>query len=299
MRYRHRFIFAALCSCGINLFVLMLPWPHAAVVDGARRPPLVFDFLPAAEPEPARETVPQVVETRTTEQTPGPDTPLISDRDSAAADEETYDGEDPAPRLEEQDGLYELPAPPAPPEPVVPPPATGRETPEPPPVADKDDLLAMAQPEMAAPPAPQAIRESAPPPEPSAPSPPAPLSPSRGRGSLEGMAVEEGIASFAALRDDVAAYVLEIKPLVQREWLALLLTRYSGTSPTQAVVRLAIAPDGAIAGVEQAETPRDRIYAALCQEAIRRAGPFKPFPFRIPREYRGQNLVIRWTFRFL
>lgn len=318
MHYRQRILLAALCSCGINLAVLMLPWPRAAMVDGAHRSPLVFHFVPAAEPETAPRTVPLVVETRPTEQPPPPDTPLLSDRDSAAADRERYDGEDFAPRFEEQDTHYELPSPSVLPEAVAAPPVTPtepaeaesrpvparapeREAPEAAREEDRGDLLALAAPSAPGQPAPRLDRAPVQAPEPrtAVQPPPAPSLPSRGRGNIEGMAVEEGIASFAALRDEVAAYVLEIKPLVQREWLALLLTRYSGTSPTEAVVRLAIAPDGAIAGLEFAEAPRDRIYAALCQEAIRRAGPFKPFPFRIPREYRDEHLVIRWTFRFL
>jgi len=79
----------------------------------------------------------------------------------------------------------------------------------------------------------------------------------------------------------------------------MLLTRYSGTSPTEVVIDCAIAPDGTLARVEIVGEPKDRVYAALCKDAVEKAGPFKPFPFTVPDMYRNRNLEIRWTFSFL
>ena len=162
-----------------------------------------------------------------------------------------------------------------------------------------------------APPAPEAEEQaplrrsaSATPPSSKPAPPPAPRAappqlPESGRSSVAGVTLEGGYASFAALEDEVAAYVLYLKPLIRQEWLTLLLTRYSGVSPTDAIVRVGITPQGGIAVLEIVGAPRDRIFAALCKEAIRKAGPFKPFPFRVPPEFREENLLIRWNFRYL
>jgi hypothetical protein len=162
-----------------------------------------------------------------------------------------------------------------------------------------------------APPAPDAAEEAplsrhAPsvPPSDRAARPPAPLPaepqvPEAGRSDLAGVTIEGGYASFSALRDEVAAYILYLKPLIRQEWLTLLLTRYSGVSPTEAMVRVGITPSGEIALLEIVGAPSDRIFATLCKESIRKAGPFRPFPFKVPPEFQDENLLIRWNFRFL
>ena len=130
---------------------------------------------------------------------------------------------------------------------------------------------------------------------------PVPENPQSGnsRGRLDNAVRNEGFTNFDAIQDQLAPYLREIRRRVERRWNEALLTRYSGTSPTVAVVDCAIAPDGTLVQVNIIGEPRDRVYAALCMEAIQRAAPFSPFPFEVPDIYRGQNLEIRWTFNFL
>ncbi|MFP4501750.1 MAG: TonB C-terminal domain-containing protein [Candidatus Hydrogenedentota bacterium] len=361
MNDSQRLSIAAVCAFVINVGIVALPWPHEVTDVRPEEESLLFNITPAPpEEDVPPQHVPQVIETNPTEQAPDSRTALRSDKTSIPADTITYEGDAPAPRLEEMGDWFALPKPagaeaqPSPPTPPLFPPAPetppedapSKETetqpedappketetqPEDAPPKETETQPEDAPPEAAeeiempvAPePAEDAIQvteapgeEPAPPekekePEPAAPPKqlakrmpphapqPATEAPQRGQGDVEGMAVEEGVAAFAALRDEVAAYILQLKPMIRRSWLTLLLTRYSGTSPTEATVKVVIAPDGTLVAAELMDSAEDRIYAALCRQAVRNAGPFPPFPFEIPREYRGENLVIRWTFGFL
>jgi hypothetical protein len=86
---------------------------------------------------------------------------------------------------------------------------------------------------------------------------------------------------------------------VELRWNEALLTRYFGTNPTVAEVRCEIASDGRLVRTEIVGSPRDVVFAGLCQHAIQRAAPFGAFPFAVPPEYQNQNLEIHWTFNFL
>jgi len=119
------------------------------------------------------------------------------------------------------------------------------------------------------------------------------------RGRSRGGVRETGVAGFEAIQDDIAPYLRQVRAAVEREWTTTLATRYTGTRPTEAVVECEIAPDGTVVRAEIIGTPSDRIYAAICQTSIIRAGPFGPFPFDIPDMYRNRNLKIRWSFSFI
>jgi hypothetical protein len=110
---------------------------------------------------------------------------------------------------------------------------------------------------------------------------------------------QKGFAGHEALQDELAPYLREVRARVERRWNEALLTRYRGTNPTRAVVDCVIAPDGSLVAATIVDAGPDRLYAALCREAIERAAPFGAFPFQVPDIYRSSNLEIRWTFSFL
>lgn len=124
-----------------------------------------------------------------------------------------------------------------------------------------------------------------------------PGAPSRGR--VDGNVKNLGFLGFEAMKSEVAPYLKEVRRRVERRWHAALQMRYSGTTPTRAVVECAIAPDGRLLEAVIVEAGDSPTYAALCREAIRSAGPFPAFPFQVPEMYRSKNLEIRWTFGFL
>ncbi|HEX71785.1 MAG TPA: hypothetical protein ENN65_00500, partial [Candidatus Hydrogenedentes bacterium] len=108
-----------------------------------------------------------------------------------------------------------------------------------------------------------------------------------------------GVAGFEAKQDQIAPYLREVRRRVERRWNVALLTRYSGTNPTDAVIDCAIAPDGSLLFARIVGQPQDRVFAALCRAALEQAAPFPPFPFEVPELYREKHLEIRWTFSFL
>ena len=73
----------------------------------------------------------------------------------------------------------------------------------------------------------------------------------------------------------------------------------TGSSATGLTAGATTRASGFETAIKVAGTPDDRIYAALCKEAIEKAGPFGPFPFVVPDMYRNRNLEIRWSFNFL
>ncbi len=133
------------------------------------------------------------------------------------------------------------------------------------------------------------------------PAPPAPVAntPAVSRGRLHDAVKSVGFTNYAAIQDALAPYMKTVRGKVEREWNRALITRYSGTARTVAEVDCTIAPDGRLLSAKVVGLPRDRVYAALCREAIERAAPFDPFPFIVPNMYRNKNLEIRWTFSFL
>ena len=118
---------------------------------------------------------------------------------------------------------------------------------------------------------------------------------SRDRGGVS----KQGETNFDAIQSEIAPYLKHVRQRVEQQWNQMLYTRYSGTSPVKAVIDCAIDPQGALVSVTVVGTANDKLYSALCRDAVQRAGPFGPFPFEVPDLYRGKNLEIRWTFSFL
>lgn len=122
-------------------------------------------------------------------------------------------------------------------------------------------------------------------------------SPTRGR-AYSGVR-NSGVKGFEAMQDVIAPYLKNVQDRVEMRWREALLTKYNGAKATEATIDCEIGPDGKIVSLTITGTPDDRSYAALCKEAIERAGPFGPFTFKVPDIYRNQNLEIRWSFNFL
>jgi outer membrane biosynthesis protein TonB len=223
------------------------------------------------------------------------DTPLISDKPSTAADlhEDADTGATPTPDVESENYLASRPAPdvpPTPPQQATPPAPKAPPAPKPPaaePNATEESKLAA-----------RAEKEASPT-EPTAPPPadkerPQPLL-APGGGGVQ----TRGLGAFEAHQDELAPYLLEVRKTVERHWRAALELRYSGTTPTAAVVDCAIRPDGSLAYVTVVEPGDSVSFGGLCQGAIEKAGPFAPFPFEVPDIYRSKDLEIRWTFNFM
>lgn len=120
------------------------------------------------------------------------------------------------------------------------------------------------------------------------------------RGSVEGDVAEgKGFQAFEAMKSEVAPYMMEIRRRVERHWRAAMTLKYSGTTPTKAVIDCAISPEGELLYVTIVEPGSSVSFAPICKESIEKAGPFPPFPFKVPDIYRNKNLEIHWTFNFL
>jgi hypothetical protein len=127
---------------------------------------------------------------------------------------------------------------------------------------------------------------------------PQPLPSKQTTGKEDGGA-KAGFLNFEAMRSEFAPYLRDVQNRVEKRWRTGLELKYRGTQPTNAVVDCAIGPDGKIAYVRIIEPGKSVSYAYVCKEAIEKAGPFPPFPFKVPDMYRDKNLEIRWTFRFM
>lgn len=110
---------------------------------------------------------------------------------------------------------------------------------------------------------------------------------------------KEGVLGFDALQDEIAPYLKEIRRKVERNWIHLLLTRYSGMKPTEVVIDCEISQDGKLVRLEGVGLPDDPFFLSLCKQALNKASPFPPFPFSVPDFYQDKNLKIRWTFSFM
>ena len=108
----------------------------------------------------------------------------------------------------------------------------------------------------------------------------------------------KGPLSFAANEHELARYMDHVQSRVELVWRSVLRFRYTGTNQASAVLECSIRPSGRIASVKIANAGESAIYAALCKEAIEKAGPFRPFPFEVPEMYRSENLQVSWTFTF-
>ncbi len=286
-------------------------------------------FGPAPTPEPivlnlqTEQEARQLVSVREASETPPEETRHIAETHSLAADRTLKQGDTTGPSVEVEDTVAVLETPPVAPMPepvpeqeqqVVEEPVeeARQESHEDTSVAVEEEVVAQKTPavqelkEVETAPEAQEVEEkpaateqpmqvakaTSPPPTP----PQEPPRRSRGR---KGGAHRKGVTNFAAIEDEIAPYLKKIQRRVEREWNAALLTRYSGTSPVRVEIECAISPEGEVVSVVIMGTPKDRVYAALCKDAIERAGPFGAFTFDVPPIYQNQNLEIRWTFSFL
>ncbi|MEK7795711.1 MAG: TonB C-terminal domain-containing protein [Candidatus Hydrogenedentota bacterium] len=125
---------------------------------------------------------------------------------------------------------------------------------------------------------------------------PAEPRPSSGRrGGIEA----KGFTSYQANKHEMAAYMLEVRRRIERNWRAALSLRYSGATATETLMEFAIAPSGRLMRATVVDAGDSVVFAALCKDSIEKAAPFPPFPFEVPKVYRDQDMVIRVTFRFL
>jgi len=306
MSYKRRIQIAAVLAVFIHLSGVAV-WryvPAPAPPRAAPAPePIEIDLRPEA---PAPTEPVQLVDVAVPSPAPPTPVPLIAEEHAEAMDEVVQENERPAPRLtpDDFDQLAALPAPPTEPAPMPEPPSERAleerpseiEAPEPD-LYDMEDYLEEILEGAQDSAAPAPTRE-----EPlriAQADPLLPQRPSPGKSRDQQGAAREGVTNFQAIQSEIAPYLKHVRALVEKEWNEMLYTRYSGTSPVKAVIDCAISPSGHLVSVSVVGTENDRLYSALCKDAVQRAGPFGPFPFEVPDIYRDKNLEIRWTFSFL
>ena len=277
-------------------------WPdHRAIRIGVPRSPIVLNLQPAA-PKPAK----KLVDTIAPADRPVEPTDNIAEQNSNARDKTVATGDRSAPREVEEADIEQMPKSPSPKQakaqtalaPQIVSPSEAEQTP---PESKPLETVPEESPIECPPPAPPAEPES---PEPvqlaRAQSAPRDNSiPKKALGKLDGGVKDSGFLSFEAVQHDFAAYMKQVRDRVERDWLATLQLKYPGTSPTEAVLDVAIAPDGTIEHVTIVKMGTSVSYAPLCKEAVEKAGPFPPFPFQLPDMYRTRKLEIRWTFSYM
>lgn len=121
----------------------------------------------------------------------------------------------------------------------------------------------------------------------------------KSQGRVYNQVKKEGILGYEAIQDQLAPYLRGIQKQVERYWLHFLLTRYSGTQPTEVVIDCEIDENGKLVKAEVVGMVEDPFYASICKLALERASPFPPFPFKVPDIYQSKTLQIRWTFSFM
>lgn len=314
MSYSKRIMIAAAFSLLLHVagmatwYALSQRTPRIAVAPPAPEP-IELDLQPAPQEQP--EPV-QLVDVAEPAPEPVPPSPLIAEDHSEAMDTAPRESERPSPVLppDDFDQLAAAPVPAVKPESATPPrepprendreaeDATDEDTPE-----ETNELREMENDlEPVLPPESAAAEEE---PAEDGPiklaqvQPPRPQRPAPGMSRSQSGTAREGATNFQAIRSEIAPYLKQVRARVEREWNEMLYTRYSGTSPVKAVIDCAISPSGELVSVSVVGTQNDRLYSALCQDAVQRAGPFGPFPFEVPDIYREKNLEIRWTFSFL
>ncbi len=310
MNYSTRIKIAAVFSMLIHaagVALLRQTYTPREYIPAVTQEPIVLDLQPEARPEPAPPQ--QLVDVAVPAKTPPQVTEHIAVENAEAMDLALRDAERPAPALEE-DEFDALPQPvtmPVPQEPAAEPPAKApkdeaesendSEAEEKKPVKSVETPTKELLPEVAdTPPAPEA---------PEAPikiaeaQPMLAQRPEKGKTRERGGVSKQGQTNFDAIQSEIAPYLKHVRERVEQQWNQMLYTRYSGTSPVKAVIDCAINAQGELVTVNVVGADSDKIYSALCRDAVQRAGPFGPFPFEVPDIYQGKNLEIRWTFSFL
>lgn len=305
-RYAGAFV-ASLCINALlwGLVARDLERMPAALARAPESPRLQVQVRPETPEPPVR----QLVEVNTPAEAPDVPTDRIAVESARAADMADSQGDTGQPKVDTPSGFDDLGAPPPRPAPPSAPQPQPPAQPESPPRANEAPANPTARTEVAMrvpePLRPQPKAEPTPnraePPAPAAPLPePAPdRPPSPSRGRVDGGVKNTGVLNFEALKDEIAPYLAHIKARVEKQWTAALMVKYTGTSPTEAVVDCVINQAGEVVSVEVVRPGETPVFASICRESIQNAGPFGPFPFEVPSIYRDPNLEIRWTFSFL
>lgn len=320
MNYAHRMLLAALLSLLLHVVgigVLQYTYEATPPLPPPVPEPLVINLQPEPPPAPAPAPTPprQIIDVAEPAPEPPPPTDRIAETNARSMDLAALSREDAGPQLEldDFDALPQMTAPAAPPEPPPPPPAEQQTPPleeeapesedgEEPEVAemllDEMDipLESIGDPdtvtERPEPPTEDRIRIARTMPAP-------PQRPSPGRTRNRAGVSNKGNTNFSAIQNEIAPYLKHIRDRVEARWNEMLYTRYSGTSPVKAVIDCAINARGELVSVTVVEPVDDRLYSALCRDAVMRAGPFGAFTFEVPDIYKDKNLEIRWTFNFM
>lgn len=308
MTYTQRMTLAVLVSVLLHVAVLLLlqrTYTPATAPPPPAPEPIVLNLQPppTASPPPPR----QLVDVQTPAETPPEPVDRIAETHAEAMDLAAINAanEGPQLKLDDFDALPKPAAPNTPPEEASSPPPPEKEKAEEKPEAEGDkepvqemdvplesvrDADTVAEQKEPVPEAPIRIAQATPAP-PQRPSP----GTSRARSGLS----KQGATNFDAIQNEIAPYLKQVRKQVEQRWNEMLYTRYSGTSPVKAVIDCAINPQGELVSVTVVAPDGDRLYSALCRDAVQRAGPFGAFPFEVPDIYRDKNLEIRWTFNFL
>lgn len=315
MSYSLRVQLAAVASLLIHVALLVFSGvgpPTQIAATAGRDEALVFNLVEEPEAEDAR----RLVESGTPTETPNPETDLISDQNAKAQDLSDEVGQHPQPFFEEAadfDALgraaeaavqqdLQLERPETDPLPETPEPLSEDPSPTP---SDTGALgaaaiLAEQAKPAVAPPLPEAVLTLARQESSDVANPPSAETerPDSNRGRAGGGVEAKGFASFEANEDQLGEYMLEVRRRVGLAWRSALMFRYSGTTPTAAMIECAISPEGELLYARVTDPGDSATYGPLCREALERAAPFAPFPFEVPDIYRSKNLEIRWKFTF-
>lgn len=329
--YPNRIRASGWISALLHAFAFLLAWWCVPAIHfgSAKQPSDTIEVSllpPTPEPPAERPLDRQLIDVAAPATAPVQPTDLIAIQNSNAADKNAESGDKPGPKVDVEDDIDSLggragsvPMPQAPQPAETPAPAPKED--EPADAAAPEDKIeaaitseakvpeksaaktpltvAKAQPsapaEAAAAPAPPVSAAAAPSAEQPGNNQPADAQ-TRGR-KYRGVR-NVGVQGFEALQDQIAPYLKKVEDAVERRWREALFTKYNGSRATEAQIDCEIGPDGTIVSLKITGTPDDRIYAALCKEAIEKAGPFGPFPFKVPEIYRNRNLEIRWSFNF-
>ncbi len=308
MSYEKRIRWAFGISAAVHLALLMLPaeWRRTgdAIGPATVSDPIIVNLQPWEKPV-------SLVDSVTPADRPvSPDTDLIAEQDSNAADDSAVEGERLAPHFEESDEFDQMPTPSEAmePEPILAAAADVQEAVQSPPqqaLPGPEEELDAGEIETVAEPAP-IVEEKKPEPEQEemqlAKADPAAVPDATDHEALgrpDGGVKNKGFVAFEAKEDEFAEYLKEVQGRVERRWKALIQIRYSGSQPTKAKLDCTINPRGQLVGVKIVEPGGSPSFAPLCKEAVESAGPFPPFPFEVPKMYRTENLEIQWTFSFL
>lgn len=325
LQYVNRIRNAIVLSLILHL-VMMGAWsvlPHKEKLGLTQSTdPIVLQLQPPQEPEQPK----SLVDIATPSEVAPENDTNIAEQNAVATDTALHQGEEAGPRFEKEDDMDILPErplipqPPSPPRPAIPPqpePAPAEEAPqdtaEPEPVQSKPEAVptkaqknptpSESKPKDTTPQQQERIQVAR---EQSIPSPPVPPTPQNdelpndGRVKDKDRGVEQvGLAGYEAIQDELAPYLRQMKDKVDLYWKQKMLLNYTGSKPVKVEIDCEIDHNGHIVSVKVVGNPDDKIYAALCKQAMVMAAPFGPFPFKVPDIYRNKNLEIRWAFNFL